>query len=226
MIRLALVVVPVLLTVANAMAQVIVWDGISPVYQGQTTKFAVDPVPGDTYTWDIYNDSTVNFAFDDGTAIEDGQAILESGTLNGTSITVTWPEPGIYFYKVAAVDAAGCTNNLEVGRIWIREALPTAALRDTAICVGEPGVMTVDLTGHGPWEFTVTDGVNNYDFTTPAASDSIFEFTFTPGPITTTEYWVSVVSDIYGTNTEPSEKATIIVHPKPEISRIYQYDKP
>lgn len=213
------------MTMATAVAQVPVWEIPPEVYQGQTTQFAVDTVPGDYYTWDLYNDSTVNFAFDDGTAIEDGQAILESGTLYGPSITVTWPEPGVYFYKVEAVNAAGCTNNLRVGRIRVLESLPTASLRDTAICVGDDLIMTADLTGHGPWSFTVTNGVDSHEFTT-ATADTVYQFNFKPSPTSTTEYWVTEVSDIYGTNTEPSDKVTITVHPKPDISKIYQFDKP
>lgn len=212
------------MTMASAVAQVPLWQTPPEVYQGQTTKFAVDVVPGDVYTWDIYNDSTVNFAVDDGTALEDGQAILESGSLTGPSINVTWPEPGVYFYKVTAVDAAGCTNNLRVGRIRVLEALPTATLRDTSICIDEPGVMQVDFTGHGPFNFTVTDGINSYQYKDIA--DTTYVFTFTPGPRSTTDYWVSVVSDIYGTNTTPSDTATIVVHPKPDLSKIYQHDKP
>lgn len=213
------------MTMATAMAQVPVWQIPPEVYQGQTTQFAVDTVPGDYYTWDIYNDSTVNFAVDNGTAVAEGQAIIENGTVYGPSITVTWPEPGVYFYKVTAVNAAGCTNNLKVGRIEILESLPTASLRDTAICIGDDLILTVDLTGHGPWNFTVTDGINSSDFATLTA-DTVYQFTYTPSPKATNGYWVSEISDIYGTNATPSDTATVVVNPKPDISKIYQYDKP
>lgn len=211
------------MTVAAAMAQVPVWDGQSPVFQGETTTFGVEQKPGDTYTWKIYNDSTVNFAVDVGTAVVDGEAEFVDGVDDTATVSIYWPEPGVYFYKVNAVNEAECTNNLRVGRIEMLEALPTAELKDTAICVGDPGTIIVELTGTAPWSLTLTDGTNSYPFTD--IMDETFELTFNPGPKTTTNYWVSRVSDYYGTNNEPSEEAEMIVHPKPDGSKIYQVSK-
>ena len=58
-VRQALVIIPVILTMATAMAQ-------TAVYQGQTTEFSVENIVGDSYEWEFYNDSTVNFATDIG----------------------------------------------------------------------------------------------------------------------------------------------------------------
>jgi hypothetical protein len=218
-VRLALVILPVILTVAFATAQVPVWQSPPTVFQGETTPLAVEQKPGDTYTWELFNDSTVNFAVASGT-VTAAEAFFVDGIDDAPAVSVTWLEPGVYFYRLMAVDLAGCTNNLRVGRIEVLEALPTAELRDTAICIGEPGAMIVDLTGTAPWNLTLTDGTNSYPFT--GIMDDTFELTFAPGPKTTTEYWVSQVSDFYGTNNQPSEKAEMIIYPKPDSSQIYR----
>lgn len=110
--RLALVMIPALLTMATAMAQ-------TYVYQGETTHLGVIQNPGDTYTWDIYNDSTVNFALVPGKAVNDDQATFIGGKNTGPSIDVIWHELGIYFFKVTAVDAVGCTNNIKMGIVKV-----------------------------------------------------------------------------------------------------------
>ena len=57
---------------APAMAQTVVNQNV--VYQGETTTLEVDSLTGDTYSWELYNDSTVNFATATGTAVADGDA--------------------------------------------------------------------------------------------------------------------------------------------------------
>ncbi len=217
-IRLALVIIPALLTVANAMAQVPIWVGPSPVRQGQTTELGVDPKPGDTYSWELYKDSTVNFAVDPGDVpITDAEFV--NGIMTGPTVQITWYEPGVYFYKVTAVNAAGCTDNLRVGRIEILESLPTATITTKEICVGDPAVLTFELTGYAPWSFTFTDGTTTWTETN-VTTDTL-EVTIDPGPKATVDYWVTSITDKYGTNPEPSDPATQVVNPKPAGSRIY-----
>src|SRR5665647_1479025 len=105
--RLVLVVLlPLLLVMAPAMAQ-------NVVYQGQTTNLAVVQVPGDTYEWELYKDGTVNFATVPGNCSDTDAKI--SGSKFGATVAVQWIETGIYFFKVTARNATGCTNNLKVG---------------------------------------------------------------------------------------------------------------
>lgn len=111
--KLALVVIPVLFAVAPAMAQL-------TAYQGQTTKLSVDPIPGDTYTWDLYSDPSVDFATTSGNISPD-QGFFVNGVNTGPSVEVTWLQPGTYFYRVMAWNAVQCTNNLRVGMIIIQE---------------------------------------------------------------------------------------------------------
>ena len=81
---------------------------------------SVDPIPGDTYTWELYSDSTVNFATTDGNVPSTMAEFVHGNT--GPSVEVIWHEPGVYFYKVEAWNAIACTNHLKVGRIVILEA--------------------------------------------------------------------------------------------------------
>lgn len=204
-----------LLAVASAMAQDV-------VYQGQTTILDVEEVPGETYVWDMYNDSSVNFAITDGTAVTDGDVEFV-GTRDGAMVNVNWKEPGIYFYKVTGLDAAGCTMNVKVGIMKVIEAKPTAVITSPDpdwICVGEAMNLEVIFTGTGPWEFTYTDGVDSYTVTAPETP-----YLLTVKPQVPTQYWITGVKDTYGSNDKESNRVWVIVYPKPESSRIYPYEQ-
>lgn len=217
---LALVILPVLLTVAPAIAQ-------TPVYQGQTTELSIEPNPGDTYTWEIYNDPTINFATVAGTAVADGEASFVDGINTGPTVQVTWLEPGIYFYKVTAVDIAGCTNNLEIGRIEILESLPTAELNldPNEICINDDALIIVTLTGNPAWEITVEESdldgnVTGYNTYSGIEADEN-PYKIAVSPTQTTIYRVVQVKDKYGENLDPSNSVSLTVHPLPAKSKIY-----
>ncbi len=121
-----LVVIPVLLATASAEAQL-------AVSQGQMVELSVKAEPGVSYSWDLYSDSTANFAVDPGDVTADVASFI-NGINQGPRVQVAWNVPGIYFYKVTAVDALGCTNNIKVGRISIvevsAELIPPIAIND------------------------------------------------------------------------------------------------
>ena len=203
------------LTVASATAQIV-------VYQGQTTELSVEEMSGDTYKWDLYRDSTVNFATTDGDVLIPDEAYFEGGINNAATVNITWLEPGVYFYRVMAWDSVKCTNNLKIGRLVVLEALPEVVLQADSICIGDPAQLIFYLEGEAPWDITYTDGTNSWQITT---SDSIHVIDINPGPLSTTEYWVTKLTDKYGTNSTASEKVTVTVYPKPKSSRIYQINK-
>ncbi len=221
---LALVILPVLLTVAPAIAQ-------TPVYQGQTIKLAIEEQTGDTYTWDLYSDSTINFATVDGTAVAEGLALFVDNENTGSSVQVTWLEAGVYFYKITAVNEAQCTNNLKVGRIEILPAIPTAQLdlNPNEICIEEPTILIVALTGNEPWSFTIQAEDLNGNITDLLEYNNILNdenpYEIILSPSQTTIYRVIQVKDKFGQNLDPSETITLTVHPLPTNSRIYQIDK-
>jgi gliding motility-associated-like protein len=145
--KLALVIIPVVLTVAPAMAQYV-------VYQGQTTTLSIDPQPGDTYTWALYTDSDVDFATTPGNAPAAAAEFL-NGINTGPEVQVIWHEPGTYFFKVEAWNAIECTNNLKVGRIEILEAedeiIPPVAVNDTFTVDCDP--LTENVTENDTWAY-------------------------------------------------------------------------
>lgn len=195
------------------------------VRQGETTVFNVDEVPGDTYVWELYSDSTVDFAITNGDPSPAAYAEFV-GANDQPTANVLWKEPGTYFVKVTALDAAGCTDNLKVIVIRVRPALPTAIITaGPAVCVGEDITLTVALTGTGPWNFTYTDGVSEWIVNVPNSSKTppeiIHTITINPGPTVTTQYWITSVTDQLGTNTMPSERITQQVNPLPAPSPIY-----
>ncbi len=214
--RLPVVWLLLLMAAASAVAQ-------NVVRQGETSQLRVEQMPGDTYTWDLYRDSTVNFAVAPGDC-PPTDAYFPNGN-TGATVDVTWLEPGIYFFRVLAVDAAGCTNNLEVGRMQVLEALPTAtpSLDPNEICVKDPSVLTITLTGTPLWGFTLEatdeDGTNVKDYTDIDNAQNPVEIMVSPPK--TTVYRVTKVWDKWGTQLSPSETVTLTVHPLPDLSPIY-----
>ena len=200
-----------LLALAPAMAQ-------NVVYQGETTRLEVEVKPGDTYSWELYRDSTKNFV----TATPDcptSDAEFVGGN-TGTPVRVLWKEPGIYFFKVIAHDITGCTNNIGIGKMKVLNAIPTAKLEASpAVCAGEKITLTATLTGTAPWELIYTDGTNSWTVTNILSDTHII--TIDPGPAVTTDYWVTSVKDKFGINLVPSDKTTQLINPLPAPSSIY-----
>lgn len=192
------------------------------VYQGQTSTLAVEQMPGDTYEWELYNDGTVNFATTAGVTTTAAYAAFVGGN-TGASVTVKWLLPGFYFYKVTARNAINCTNNIKIGMMEVKASLPTAVIAQPIpdwICIGDALQLEVTVTGAIPWEFTFTDGTNSWTV------NNINEVTYllTVNPKVTTQFWITEVKNLNGTNTTPSAKITVVVNPKPSISTIYQHD--
>lgn len=184
------------------------------VHRGDITELGVEEVPYDSYTWELYNDSTVNFATAEGTAEADGDAEFVGGD-TGPTVNVLWNEPGLYFVKVTSVDVSGCTNNLKIIMIRVLNVLPTGIIAaGPPVCEGEPIELTVTLTGAAPWSFTYTDG--STEWTVTDVMTETYVISIDPGPYTTTEYWITGVTDLYGTNSEPSERVEQQVNPSPE----------
>ncbi len=220
MIRLLLAILPVVLTVASATAQ------MRTVYQGETIELSVIQEPGDTYTWDIYNDPSVNFAKVDGNALPDEAEFVGGNT--GATVSVRWLKAGIYFYRVLAVDEEGCTNNLKVGMLEVLENLPTAGLvvYPGEICISDPAIITITLTGTPAWSFVLEavgeDGVIERTAYTLEEADNPYEITVSP--YQTMTYRITDLKDRYGENLDASEDIQLTVHPIPVNSRIYQVE--
>jgi len=207
-----------LLTLAPAKAQ-------NVVDKGQITPLTVEQKGADTYTWELFNDSIGNFVTTPSTAVADGVAQFV-GVNTGSTVQVQWNVPGVYFFKVTAVDSIGCTNNVKIGKMKVRDVdldLPIATITppDTlGVCVGDSVSFEVTFTGKGtgPWDFTYTDGTTEWNRTGVTSP-----YTLIPDliPITTTKYWITKVKDEFNTNsTNPGNTITQNINPIPNPSDI------
>ena len=198
---------------ASAMAQ-------TTVYTGQSTILSVVAIPGDTYTWELYNDVTgLNLASSPGNCPAQS-AVFDGGNNTGPAVSVTWLEAGTYFYKVTA-NRAGCTSNLKLGKIIVEAMLlPTATIQQPApICAGDTAQLIITLSGQAPWSLKLSDGSNIVTYPSINASP----YAIPVNPLVTTTYQVIEVTDASGTYTVPSQPVQLIVKPKPVSSHIYQY---
>jgi len=212
LLRLLLVAIPLLMAMAPAVAQ-------TSVYTGQATALSVVSVPGDTSSWELYENVTgVNFATDAGNCpVSD--AYFTGGINTGSVVNVTWLKAGTYFYKVTA-KRSGCTSNLKVGKIVVIDAIPTALLLDPPpVCSGDSAILTVQLTGTAPWSIDISDGTQVYSYTNITTNT----FSIPVSPTVTTSYTVVKVSDAHGVNLNPSNTVTLVVKPRPVTSPIIQY---
>lgn len=202
-----------LMAMASVMAQ-------TTVYTGQTSQLSVVSIPGDTYTWELYNDVTgINFVSDPGNCPA-AQAQFENGVSSGPSVNVTWLTPGTYFYKVTA-NRGGCSMNLKVGKMTvIPSEEPTAVIQQPPpICAGDTAQLVITLTGQAPWSIVLFNGVSTVTYNDITSSP----FVIPVNPTVSTTYQILQVSDANGTNTTPSQPVEVMVKPRPVSSHIYQY---
>jgi hypothetical protein len=209
--RLLLAVIPLLASMAPAMAQ-------NTVYAGQTSTLSVVAVPGETYGWELYdNVASLNLAVVPGNCLP-AEAFFVGGINTGTSVQVTWLIPGTYYWKITATTS--CTNNMAFGEMIVLDALPTAIIDPPPpICAGDSVHLTVQLTGTAPWSITLTDGTSFWVFNNINLSP--YNLTVPVIPLVTTTYWISEVTDANGTNTTPSPPVIQVVIPKPTTGAIY-----
>jgi len=213
--RLLLVFVPVLMALAPAKAQ-------NTVYAGETSELSVIPVPGETYDWELYNVvDGLNLAAMPGNILP-SEAIFVGGIKTGVSVSVTWLKPGIYYFKVTVTNS--CTDNVRVGMMIVKEALPTASLvlNPNEVCAGSEANLLITFTGTAPWSFKLeaNDGINTPVITT-YSSISNNPFSIVVKPATNTTYRVVEITDSNGVNPDPSEVVTLVVKPLPKNSKIY-----
>jgi hypothetical protein len=214
---LLLAILPAVLPVASAMAQV------TTIYPGQKVDLSIDTQPvGSTYNWEIYCGLTVDFAKTPGNCTS-AQYQFVNGINNQAYVQVIFSQPGTYMAKIEVWDPVTCTNNMKFILLEVEEALPEVVLTGDSVCVGDPAMLTMNLTGTGPWDVTYTNGTDSW--TIPGIITSEYKIPIFTTSAGITEFWVTEIKDTYGTNTEPSGKVEVTVYPKPTMSRIYQVDK-
>jgi hypothetical protein len=217
--RLLLALVPVLLALTEVRAQA------DTVCAGETSYWKVENIPGDSYTWELYNDVTgINFATDPGNCPVT-QAYFVDGVNTGDSVVVMWLEPGTYFIKVTAVNECP-TNNIKIGKIIVRGCLSYATfIHPEDVCEGDTAYMTMEVTGGvGPWVVTYTDGITTWVTDPFSVSPYTLPLIPTPASPGTYNYWITSVVNGYGmTNNEPTDPVTLTVLKRAKTSPIYRY---
>ena len=213
--------VPLLLTMAPAVAQD---DDV--VYTGETTVFSVEEAEGVTYTWYLYNDvDGLNLAQTEGNCPQ-SEAYFVGDVNTGASVEVMWLSAGTYFYKVVAED--DCSNNLKLGIIEVEESLPVAFFEEPEeICLDDPGELTAVLAGEEPFSITYTveyDGDIIDTETITGIEESPYTFEVYPDQVGIYTYTIISVTDVIGTNDEPSAPVFMEVLPRPVTSPIEWYD--
>lgn len=224
-IRLALVLIPAMLTVAPAMAQKPVQHIV--VNQHDTIEFSVQYWPGDDYTWDIYDDPSLNFALENDRL--DPALYFVNGDYRGSTVYVTNLPPGMYYLRVMVWDEVNCTNNLLLFTLEVL-AVPDADLYGMEACFGDPTYLQVVFTGVGPeWDIIVTDGMVDHAVNLNGDPGEVMDIeipmlNMTPADkIIIKEMWITYIKDhgTGGENFAPSDSAKIIVYPIPSNSKIY-----
>lgn len=215
----------VLLLMLSALAPAIAQN---VVYQGETSTLEVDSIYGDSYSWELYNDSTVNFAKVPGD-MSPTYAEFVGGDNIGPSVQVEWKLPGTYFFKVTAWDVTGCTMNIKVGIMRVLPALPTAVIevKPEEICIGEWSELLVTFTGKAPWSIKLQEKDNDETRVVEYSgiNDADNPYTIRINPAMTTEYTVIEVTDARTVQVRPSNSVIVTVNPLPRSSVIYQYEK-
>jgi hypothetical protein len=208
-----------LLAVASAAAQKPVQH--FEVDQCETIELSVIEFMGDEYTWDLYTDSTVNFATEQGDM--DPALYFEGGMYRGSTVWVKNLPAGNYFLRVMVWDEVNCTNNLLVFSLDVIEQIPTADLEADPFCYGDVNEVRVTLTGRGPWTVTYTYDHETNQKTVNLNGDTDIHYiglpVLDPGSY---RFWIMEVTDQCSVHSYPDpEKTEVTIYPRPRTTRIY-----
>ncbi len=220
-------VVLLLLTVANASAQIV-------VEQCDTMTFSVDSreyISETRFVWGIYeaSEQPVN--------ILDSVGLLESDTYFvdglyasgvGKTVKVTGLDPGKYYVRIHVWNEEDCTDNVEMYVMEVIESSVDMTLYADSVCIGEATNVYIRLTGYGPYDiyYTVGDeetpsvvnvagGVENPEIVIPITQ---------PLPEGETTFWVIKVEDdckAYEYPIDERPSTGVLIYPKPTKQPIY-----
>ena len=222
-IYLALGILLVTLTVAPAMAQIVV-DQCDTMEFSVTSRPSIDETH---FVWAIYNSSdTPTDVLDPAGALDPVNYFVGENLNTGRTVKVTSLEPGKYYVRIHVWDEIACTDNIEMYLLEVIENKPTVELIGDSLCIDEqPPVVKIIFTGVAPYElyYSYDDGntiLNMNGITEPEIIIPIMD----PLPEGETTFWVMEVSDGCTVNTyEESERPNVgvIIYPIPTNSKIY-----
>jgi hypothetical protein len=168
--------------------------------------YSVTNTVGSTYAWTL-----------------SGGGAMSAAT--GNAITVNWGAvAGTYNLQIQETSSTGCTGDPVALNVVVIPLATAAISGNSSMCYNDPNpIVTINLTGVGPWTFSYTDGTTVSTVTNHASSS----FTFNPTPTipsagtsaATTTYSLVSVSNKFCSGTT-SGSAVITVNPKPVTSAI------
>lgn len=194
--------------------------------QCDTVEFRVVDLPGlptDRYTWDIYRDSTVNFATEKGDV--GPVPYFVNDMYQGDAVRVTGLGAGRYFVRIMIWNEEICTNNLLVYLLDITAHIPYAVLYGDSVCYGEPTTLRIVFTGSGPWDILVTDSDGAIAINLMGETENEKTVSLPPLPVGPTEFHIVQVADKCTVNDQIVEKTVVHIYPRPSNSRIYVADQ-
>lgn len=225
-IRLTLVLIPVMLTVANARAQIV-------VSQCDTMEFSVVSRPSideSHFVWGIYNSSPDPVDVLDPATTLDPALYFVNGQYAGRTVQVTGLNPGVYYVRIEVWDEVSCTNNVEMYVLEVIEHELALELTGDSACIGDPVMIKLVFSGTAPYDaqltYTNVDGTQSI-YLNGVTENEIMYPIMDPLPVGETEFKVMTISDgcIKNYALPDPEKAKIVIYPNPTNSRIYQVDK-
>ena len=221
-IYLTLGILPVILTVENSTAQIV-------VDQCDTMEFSVTSRPSidDThFVWGIYNASADPTDILDPAGTLDPALYFVDGQYAGRTVKVTGLAPGEYYVRIHVWDEISCTDNIEMHLMEVIENKPEVVLIGDSVCIDEqPAIVKVIFTGIAPYElhYSYDDGntiLNINGITEPEIIIPILD----PLPEGETTFWIMEVRDNCTVNTyEEIDRPNVgvIIYPIPTSSKIY-----
>lgn len=147
----------------------------------------------------------------------------------GRTVKVTGLDPGKYYVRIHVWDEVSCTDNIEMHLMEVIETPPLAEIFGDSLCEGLVPIIRIVFTGLGPWDVRYTYGnesneVNLMGIVEPELTIPIMY----PLPVGETEFWIMEVVENNGVcrvvNSTDSEKAKVVIFPKPVNSPIYLKD--
>lgn len=220
-------IVLVLLTVANAGAQIV-------VEECDTMEFSVvsrPNIPEAHFVWAIYDSSPNPTDVLDPAGAKDPVPLFVDGMYasgEGSTVKVVGLGVGVYYVRIHVWDDVNCTDNIEMYVLEVIESTFDMELYGDSVCIGEPALVRIIFSGTGPYtiKYTIGDELTpttinlNGDVVDPEITIPILD----PLPVGETTFWIMEVSDDCKVQTYEQDerpRTGILIYPKPSNSKIY-----
>lgn len=162
------------------------------------------------FTWGFASGYSALGTIDNSVSANNAEIEIDWGSTSGTT--------RIYAVEQSADGCYGDTVFLDI----VLNPLPTISLTGDIVCENDSSSVNLTLTGTAPWDVTLSDGTNTYNYTVNNATATVVVGVFTPGTHTIS---VVSVSDANSCDADVSgvTPATITINAKPTTGGIFHY---